>query len=192
MNLEIHAKNLDLNQKLRDYVERKMSRLDRYLPHIATVRIDLATEHRRTIGDRPVAQLTVRNERGTILRAEDKAQPDIYAAVDVVVDKMYRQISRYKGKRKRHAGDRFEQIEPELAAAELPPIDDLDEADEAPETIVRRKQIELTPMNELEAIDQMELLGHTFFMFYNADTSVINVLYRRENGDYGLLEPQMD
>lgn len=191
MNVEIHAKNLEVDDRLRNYVEKKVNRLDRYLPHIAAVRVDLGTEHRRKAGDRPVAQLTVRNERGTILRAEDKQQADIFAAVDTVVDKIYRQISRYKGKRLRRTGERFAQVEPELAAAELPPIQDEDELDADLEKIVRRKQIELSPMNEQEAIDQMELLGHSFFVFYNADTSAVNVLYHRENGDYGLLEPQL-
>jgi putative sigma-54 modulation protein len=102
---------------------------------------------------------------------------------------MYRQISRYKGKRRRRAGNRFETLEPELAAAEAVPIEQ-EEAEETAE-IVRRKQIELVPMTEEEAIDQMELLGHDFFVFYNANSGAVNVLYRREGGGYGLLEPSV-
>ncbi|MCC7449418.1 MAG: ribosome-associated translation inhibitor RaiA [Anaerolineae bacterium] len=190
MEIQIHARNLNVSQRLQEYVEKKLNKLDRYLPHISEVHVELATEHRRKGGDRPVAQLTVRNSKGTILRAEDKSQTDIYASIDTVVDKMYRQISRYKGKRRRRAGDRFEVLEPELAAAEAVPVEVAVEEDEEETTeIKRRKQVELVPMSEEEAIDQMELLGHAFFMFYNANSGVINVLYRREDGGYGLLEP---
>ncbi len=188
MNIQIHARNLDVSNRLQDYVEKKLNRLDRYLPQISEVNIELATQHQRKGGDRSIAQLTVRNARGTILRAEEKNQTDIFAAVDVVVDKIYRQISRYKGKRRRRAGDKFEVVEPELAAAEAVPVEIEDEADEMTE-IVRRKRIELIPMNEQEAVDQMDLLGHDFFVFYNAETGTVSVLYRRENGGYGLLEP---
>jgi putative sigma-54 modulation protein len=189
MEIQIHARNLTVNDRLHNYVEKKLNRLDRYLPHISEVRLDLAHEHRKKGGDRSIAQLTLRNSRGTILRAEDKSQTDIFASVDVVVDKMYRQISRYKGKRRRRAGDRFETLEPELAAAEAVPIEP-EEVEETAE-IVRRKQIEMIPMTEEEAIDQMELLGHDFFVFYNANSGAVNVLYRREGGGYGLLEPSV-
>ncbi len=189
MEIQINTRNLDVSKRLQEHVEKKLSRLDRYLPHISEVRVDLAQEHQKRGGDRSIAQLTVRNNRGTILRAEDKSQADIFAAIDVVIDKMYRQISRYKGKRRRRAGDRFESLEPELAAAEAVPIEAEDTEEAA--VIVRRKQIEMIPMSEEEAIDQMELLGHDFFVFYNADSGSVNVLYRREDGGYGLLEPSV-
>jgi putative sigma-54 modulation protein len=189
MQIEIHARNFTVNDRLQDYVEKKLNRLDKYLPHIAQVQLDLAQEHQRKGGERAIAQLTVRNDRGTILRAEDKKQTDIFAAVDMAVDKMYRQISRYKGKRRRKAGDRFEALEPDLAAAEALPVE-AEDSDELTD-ILRRKDIELTPMNEEEAIDQMELLGHDFFVFYNADNGTINVLYRREGGGFGLLHPHV-
>jgi putative sigma-54 modulation protein len=189
MEIQINTRNLDFSKRLKEHVEKKLSRLDRYLPHISEVRVDLAQEHQKRGGDRSVAQLTVRNSRGTILRAEDKSQGDIFAAVDLVVDKMYRQISRYKGKRRRRAGERFETLEPELAAAEAVPVEE-EEADETAE-IVRRKRVAMIPMSEEEAIDQLELLGHDFFVFYNAESGAVNVLYRREGGGYGLLEPSV-
>jgi len=189
MQIQVHAKNIEISHRLNDYAEKKLGRLDRYLPNIVKVDLELSQEHRRQGGDRAVAQLTVRHSRGTILRAEDKTQAEPFAAIDLVIDKMYRQISRYKGKRRRHAGDRFDVLEPELAAAE--PLPDMDESESAEEIveIVRRKRIEVTPMSEEEAIEQMELLGHDFFVFYNADTSSVNVLYRRKEGDYGLIDP---
>jgi putative sigma-54 modulation protein len=190
MNIEINAKDMKVSDRLQEYVEKKLGRLERYLPNIAHVRVDLTHEHSRRMGEHPVAQLTIRNERGTILRAEVKDQPDMHTAIDVVVDRMYRLISRYKGKQRRRAGERFAEIDPELAAAELPPIE-LTEEDVDQGTIVRRKTINLIPMNEQEAVDQMELLGHAFFVFYNADTAQVNVVYRRESGDYGILEPKL-
>ena len=190
MELKIHARNVDATEGLQEHVEKKVSKLDRYLPNIQEVRVDLAIEKRKQGSDQCIAQLTVRNTRGVILRSEDKKQTDIYAALDVALDKMYRQIERYKGRRKRRGSSRF--VEPEAELAEMEPVPvDLDEDDEEKLVIVRRKQVALIPMSEEEAIDQMELLGHSFFIFYNADTAKIGVLYRREDGNYGVLEPEI-
>jgi putative sigma-54 modulation protein len=190
MQIEIHGRNIHVDQRLQEYVEKKINKLDKYLPNISEIHVDLAHEHQHKGSERAIAQLTVRNNRGTVLRAEDKKQTDIFAAVDMAIDKMYRQISRYKGKQRRRSGERFEVMEPELATAEALPIEIQDEFD-VPETILRRKQVELIPMSEEEAMDQMDLLAHDFFMFYNSSTGQINVLYHRESGGYGLLEPHM-
>jgi putative sigma-54 modulation protein len=188
MTVNIRTKNVEMTEKLRTYADKKFSRLDRYLPHIIDLHLDLAQERHRNGGDRAVAQVTLRDRRGAILRAEDKSQGDVFAAIDLVVDKLYRQISRYKDKRRRRTGDKFETLEPELALAEA--IPDIDDSPEEEETIIaRRKQINVMPMNELEAIDQMDLLGHDFFLFFNADAGRVNVVYRRKDGGYGLLDP---
>lgn len=188
MDLRIHARNVEVTNRLQEHVERKVSKLDRYLPNIHEVRVDLAIERRKQGQDQCIAQLTVRNTRGVILRAEEKRQPDIYAALDIALDKMYRQIERYKGKRKRKGGGRYP--EPELEMVEPVPLDEEPEEEEEKMAIVRRKQVALVPMSEEEAIDQMELLGHSFFIFFNAETARIGVLYRREDGNYGVLEPE--
>jgi len=187
MDIQIHSRNLDVTPRLRDYVEKKLNRLDRYLPNIIHVQVDLANEHHHQGGDRAIAQLTIRNERGAILRVEDKKQSDIFAAMDIVTDKMYQQITRYKGKRRRKAGDRFAALEPELASAETLP--DEEAAQEASGQVLRHKQIEVAPMNEDEAVEQLEMIDHDFFVFYNATTGRINVLYKRDDGNYGILEP---
>lgn len=189
MELKIHARNVDVTGRLQEHVERKVSKLDRYLPNIQEVRVDLAIEHRKQGQDQCIAQLTLRNTRGVILRAEDKRQPDIYAALDVALDKMYRQIERYKGKRKRRGGDRY--AETGFETVEPVPLDEAFEEEEDKLAIVRRKHVNLIPMSEEEAIDQMELLGHNFFIFYNAENAKIGVLYRREDGNYGVLEPDV-
>ncbi len=190
MELKIHARNVDLTPRLQEHVEKKVNKLDRYMPNIQDVRVDLAIERRKQGVDQAIAQLTLRNTRGVILRSEDKKQPDIYAALDVALDKMYRQIHRYKGKRKRRAS-RYAPQDAELAVMEPLPGETVAEEEEEEEktAIVRRKEVPLVPMTEEEAIDQMELLGHNFFIFYNAETARIGVLYRREDGNYGVLEP---
>lgn len=194
MELKIHARNIDVNSRLQEHVERKVNKLDRYLPNIQEVRVDLAIERHRQGQDLSIAQLTLRNSRGVILRAEEKRQPDIYAALDMALDKMYRQIRRYKGKRKRRGGGNNRYTEQGWDLVEPLPLEEEieDESEEEEKlSIVRRKRVELVPMSEEEAIDQMELLGHSFFIFLNAETAQIGVLYRREDGNYGVLEPDL-
>lgn len=190
MELKIHTRNVDMTPRLQEHVEKKVNKLDRYLPNIQEVRVDLAIERRKQGADQSIAQLTVRNVRGVILRSEDKKQADIYAALDMALDRMYRQIERYKGKQKRRGGGRFAEPEAEMEGMEAAPVA-IAEEDEDKLAIVRRKKVSLVPMSEEEAIDQMELLGHSFFIFYNVETAKIGVLYRREDGNYGVLEPEI-
>jgi putative sigma-54 modulation protein len=184
MELEILAHGMELTQRLRNYAEKKTMRLDRYLPNLTTVRVDLSEENTRSAVGRQVAQITIRDERGTILRAEERNN-DMFAAIDAVTDKIYRQIERYRGKRKSKIRGRAEEVEIE----EAPPLAEEDE-DELP-VIVRRKQFALHPMSPEEAVDQMDLLGHDFYVFFNTEDDAINVLYRRRDGNLGLLQPVM-
>jgi len=184
MDIVIHGQNVDITPRLQSYVERKVEKLDRYLPDIVVVQVDLEEERSNRNNDRQIAQITLRHARGSILRAEERTT-DMFAAVDAVVDKMYRQIERYKGKRKRR------ESQPEVfagyeTAVEIP-------ENEIPDgQIIRRKQFSIIPMYEEEAIEQMELLDHDFYVFVNAETNSVNVLYRRRNDNYGLLVPEFD
>jgi putative sigma-54 modulation protein len=181
MELQINGRNMELTERLEDYVRRKVTKLDRYLPTITNARMDLSYENTRSAGDSQVAQLTIRSERGVILRAEERTG-DMFASIDAVMDKMGRQITRYKGKRRRsRRGAQVEELE--LLSEEL-------EEEEEGE-VVRVKRFQVVPMMQEEAIEQMELLGHDFFVFYNADENGINVLYRRKDGNYGLLIPDL-
>lgn len=191
MEVQIHAKNVEMKPPLREHVEKKLSKLDRYMPNIVEARIDLAAERQKRGGERAVAQLTVRDQRGTILRAEDKSQEDMLAAIDLVLDKMYRRIRSYKGKRRRRGGDRFAELEPELAMAEPVPGESPEDYEDEKIEVVRRKDIVVSPMSEIEAIEQMELLGHDFFVFLNKDSAELNIAYAREDGNYGILRPQV-
>jgi len=177
MQLIIQGKNIEVTDRLREYIEKKVGKLDRYLPSITEARMELSVESAKSAKDRQVAQLTVRS-KGTFLRAEERSA-DMFTSIDAIVDKMYRQIVRYKGKRYGRG----------RGPGEIPPVEEFEE--EAPPNIVRTKRFQVVPMDEEEAIEQMELLGHDFFVFFNVNTDGINVLYRRKDGDYGLLEPEL-
>ena len=181
MQLRIHGKNMQVTDWMESYVEKKLGKLDRYLPTIDETRVELSVEPTKSAGDSQICQVTV-HTRGTILRAEERAG-DMRDAIDSVGDKMNRQIARYKGKRwNRGRGGQTEPL------GEAIPIE-IDEDEDTLQQIVRRKQFTLVPMGEEEAIEQMELLGHDFFLFFNVEVSQINLLYRRKDGHYGLLQP---
>ncbi len=206
MNITVQGLNFKVSGHTEEFATTKLSRLERYLPRIRDIRLELSFQDNKRGQDYTIAQLTVRHERGAILRTEERTpgmnQAAIEAAINLAIDKMYRRIERFRGKRRdhgRHRG-RFRATEEELTAAEeietvvngTTPDEDLyaDWIDREPD-IVKRKTVEVEPMSEDEAIEQMELLGHAFFMFLNVQTNTINVLYRRADGDYGLLMPQM-
>ena len=183
----INTKNMDLNDRLHDYVEKKVSKLDHYLDILEEAKVDLTfAQAARSAQDRQVAQITIRG-KGVVLRAEDRTE-DMYASVDQVLDKLSRQIERYKGRRWRGRGDG--RTAAEAAGANLA-IEESVLLEEEP-TIVRRKRHQLIPMDESEAIEQMELLGHEdFFIFLNANTNQVNVLYRRHDDSLGLIETEI-
>jgi putative sigma-54 modulation protein len=177
---------MEITDRIDDYVTKKVSKLDRYLPGIEEARVDLAyIKSARSATDRQVAQITVRG-KGFILRSEERAD-DIFAALDSALDKVQRRIERYKGKKYRGRGDG------KTAADVVATVfDEEEESEELGPVIARRKRFYLTPMDELEAIEQMSLLGHeNFFIFFNANTNAINVLYRRRDGNFGLIEPEI-
>jgi putative sigma-54 modulation protein len=189
MQLSITGKNLEVNDNIRKYVEKKIGRLDRYLPNIIDGRVELTVnEGARAADDRQIAQVTLRT-KNAILRAEE-ASGDIFASIDAVFDKMQRQADRYKGKRwaKRTEGAEVA----ELTGAEMLEEEEAVESEEEGHlAIARVKRFPMTPMDEEEAIEQMELLGHDFYVFFNVNANQINVLYRRKTGDYGLIQPEL-
>jgi putative sigma-54 modulation protein len=179
VELIITGKNMEISDGIRDYVERRAGKLDRYLRNMDEAHLELTRSSAKSAGDRYIAQLTVR-VKGTILRAEENAG-DVFSAFDAVLDKMYRQIVRYKTRRR----DRNRPPEEES----MPPIKELEE--EAPREIVRTKRFVVLPMDEGEAAEQMELLGHDFFLFLNTSSGELNIIYRRRDGNYGLIEPEL-
>ena len=182
--VDVQARNIRLTDRIKSHVEERAAKLDHLLPAIEEAFIEL-TYHKsaRDANDRNVAQITVRG-KGLILRTEERAD-EVLTAFDTALDKLHRQIEHYKGKHYHGRGDGRSMAE--AAEESIPP----DETGKLPPLFAKRKQFRILPMNELEAIEQMNLLGHdNFFIFYNAETSRINVLYRRRDGSYGLIEPE--
>lgn len=184
--IETLARNMRLTDNTREYVEKKAAKLERYLQDIDEIRVELSNaKTARNANDRQVAQITLRG-KGFILRTEERSD-DLHTAFDVALDKMQRQIDRYKGKHYHGRGDGRSAAEAvEMAKEEWP----VDETGELLPLIARRKKFVVLPMTEDEAVEQMRLLGHdNFFVFFNADKNSIQVMYRRRNGTYGLIEP---
>ncbi|MBL8134130.1 MAG: ribosome-associated translation inhibitor RaiA [Anaerolineae bacterium] len=194
MNIEILGHNMKVSEALEIHTRKKLERLDRYLPNIANIRVEYTHEHTRRGEDRLAAQITIRHDRGAILRAQESTQGDVEVALQEAVERMYRQIERFKGKKARKGKSRFSASLEEINAAEASPgvaLTAEGEEEEAEVSIVRRKNIAVTAMNEEEAIEQMELLGHTFFVYYDDQTRSVNVVYKRRAGGYGILVPQL-
>ena len=196
MEPTIFVRNVALTPRLRQYVDKKMERLDRYMPNLMELRVDLSEQNARNANERQVAQVTVRDTRGAIIRAEER-HSDIFAAIDLVVDKLSRQMKRYSGKRlrNRRAGsttieetDLVQEIEPALPEG-LSLAEELEDGESM--TLVRQKKFSMRPMTADEAIEQMELLSHDFYVFFNIDAEAVNVIYRRRDNHYGLLQPDL-
>lgn len=196
MDVQIKTKNLRLTDGLQDYIESRVRKLDRVSERVSDAKFEVRTEKNRTGGDLMVAQFTIAT-KNAILRTEEKNR-DIHVAIDLAVEHMARQIRRFHDKKVF-----LRRRQRQMAALEPPPATTLDgqaiaevsveeEEDELPiEALVRRKRFQILPMGEDEAIEQMELLGHDFFVFFNPDDAQINVLYRRRDGGYGLIQPEL-
>lgn len=176
MNLNFAGKNVEVTQALRDVTEKKLGKLDKYFQRDIVGNVTFSTEKNRKI-----IEVTI-NLPGTILRAEESSD-DMYASIDKAVDILERQIRKYKTRlQKRYKNNetiRFENVQP------LP----VEEYNEKP-TLVRKKKFILKPMSSEEAILQMELLRHNFFVYQDAETEEISVIYKRKDGNYGLIEPE--
>jgi putative sigma-54 modulation protein len=198
MDIDIQGHDLKVTEGLKNYITKKLEKLDRYLPNIVDVRVEIGREHTRRGEDMSVAQITVRHRRGAILRAQETIPGEPEAAVNLAVDKMYSQIQRFKGKRSRKGQGNYAATLEELGIAEEIPAVEFDGDGDAQEEatadvqVIRRKDVVITAMNEEEAIEQMELLGHTFFIFFNEAAGNTNVIYKRSAGGYGVLNPQLE
>jgi putative sigma-54 modulation protein len=179
MRLQVKGRNLEVSEQIREYAEEKLGKLDRLVADPTRVELELLVETNPSISDNNIAEATVWT-KGPVLRARE-ASGDMKASIDQLVAKLERQVKRYREKRRvaprRHAKDGI--------PGDAPPV----ELDEDMTAIVKTKQFSVTPMSAEEAVLQLELVGHDFFVFRNAETETINVVYRRRDGDYGLIEP---
>jgi putative sigma-54 modulation protein len=178
MRLQVKGRNLEVSEQIRKYAEDKLGKLDRLVSDPTRVELELLVEKNPSISDNHVAEATVWT-KGPVLRARESSS-DIKASIDQLVDKLERQVKRYREKRReaprRHAPP----------PAEAPPV----ELDDTATAITKTKQFTVNPMTPDEAVLQLELVGHDFFVFRNAESNGINVVYRRRDGHYGLIEPQ--
>ena len=180
MELQIVGKNnVEISETTRAYIEKKIGKLGRYLPTLDEGKVEISREGTKLPEQRFTIQVTI-DSRGVLIRAQEKSK-DIRAAIDKVVDVLSKRIERYKGRL--YDKGRGVSFARQGAAVEEEEIG-------APKRVVKTKRFVLKPMPVDEAISQMELLGHDFFLFLDADTERLNLLYRREDGDYGLIEPE--
>ncbi len=180
MNLQVKGRNVEVSDQIRQYAEDKLGKLDRLVKDPTRIELELAVEKNPSISDNQVAEATVWT-KGPVLRARESSG-DMKASIDQLVDKLERQVKRYRDKRRPRKHDR-----PESAIPEPDLLERLEEGEAT--AIVKTKQFAVKPMAPDEAVLQLELVGHDFFVFRNADSDQVNVVYRRRDGNYGLIEP---
>lgn len=179
MRLQVKGKNVDVSPSIRTYAEEKLEKLSRQLADPTEVELELAVEKNPSISDNHVAEATIRT-KGPTLRARE-ASSDMKASIDQLVEKLERQVKRYREKRRtepRRQARNGSHVEPGIPVL-----------GEGEPTIVKRKEFTIQAMSPDEAVLQLELIGHDFFVFRNGESGDLNVLYRRRAGDYGLIEP---
>jgi ribosomal subunit interface protein len=201
MDLIVKNRNGKLTSRQRDHIEEKFGKLERHLEGARSMVVEISAERRRNHKSEVLRlQVTLVGAHGIIVRA-DQSGDDLFKTVDLIQDVLQRQIKRYKDKhwrrgKMRRKGGEFIPSEPVIAVERAAPVfasedsieDSADLAEEDPR-IVRVKEFPLKPMYTDEAVEQMELLDHSFFVFRDADTSRVNIVYRRKDGHYGLLVP---
>ncbi len=175
MNIKYYGRFVDVTDSLRDYAEKKINKLDWFFGPEADAQVKFTLER----GSKNIAEITI-TMRGMLFRAEEITD-DMYASIDSAVDKLSRQIRRHRTK----LDKKFR------SPAPLPPVETAEEdVAEEERRVVKVKRFQVKPMNVEDAIMQMEQLGHSFYLFDNAETGKVCVLYLRKDGDYGLLEPE--
>ena len=191
MEMQIQARNHRLSQGTRDYLTRKLERIEGRVNLPVDAHVVVSEEQTRSQQDRILVEVTLRCN-GTLLRGQRRA-PTVQAAVDALADTLDRRVAHFKSRAYRsEAAHRHGDVH-SIRELEAPPVDEPDE-DEPEELelgrVVRSKRFAMKPMSVDEAVLEMELLEHSFYLFHNAATGDHNVLYRRNDGDYGLIEPE--
>jgi len=171
MKFNIHGKNIEVTDAIRGYIESKVGRIEKYFKNTDLT----ANVNVKVRGKDQIVEVTIPTDRVT-LRAED-THSDLYAAIDLVIEKLERQIRKNKSKAKKS-----------LKQVVVFNDFDVDATEDVDDSIVKRKTIDTKPMSEEEAILQMELIGHDFFLFKNDKTGELCVVYKRKDSGYGILE----
>ncbi|MBQ6622966.1 MAG: ribosome-associated translation inhibitor RaiA [Mogibacterium sp.] len=176
MKVQINARNYKASDRLQDSIEKKFAKLGKYFQDDVTAHVNISK-----FKDKTKLEATI-NTKQTIFRAEEISD-NVYEAMDLIIDRLSNQMSKFKGKLetryKENKALKFEFI---------PPASADEEEQEETISVVKRKQFELQPMNYEEAILQMEMLGHDFYVYFDMDTESVNVVYKRKGDAYGLIE----
>jgi putative sigma-54 modulation protein len=179
MDVRIRGNDIQINDRIRNAVQDRADRLGRFLPNVVAADLELRHHHRRSGRDAVIAQFTI-NPGGALLRAEEEDH-DAERAVELVMEKMERQARRFHERRSGRPAQRAQPLEsPE----------EVSESDIEAQAVARVKRFPVKPIGQDEAIEQMELLGHDFFLFQNRDEGSISLLYRRRDGAIGMLVPE--
>ena len=178
---EIHGDNISVTDAIRNHIEEKVSKLERYFTNVpeATAHVKIKTYQ----DSKSKVEVTIPLKNVT-LRAEER-HADLYAAVDLIVEKLERQVRKHKTKVNRKFREKG--IEKEIFPS-LPEVEEVKEESADEIEIIRSKQFDLKPMDSEEAVLQMNMLGHDFYIFNDAETNATNIVYRRKDGKYGLIE----
>jgi putative sigma-54 modulation protein len=186
MKLVIQGKNIDITDAIREYVRHKIEKAVNHFQTLTTeVDVHLSVARNPRI-PKQIAEVTI-YANGAVVRAEESSE-NLYASIDLVADKIARQLRKYKEKR---AERRCEKTKTAEALGDQPVKElRLDRTPELPAEVVRTKYFAMPPMTIDEALEQLELVGHDFYMFRNAETGEINVVYERNHGGYGVLQPR--
>lgn len=184
MQVQVVTRNLSITDDIKKYAEAKISKLSKYLSNITMAKMELAAEKSKSRQHIYTAQVTL-NVNGFIIRGEHKAE-SIRASIDTVTEVMERLVTKYKKKYEVSKGRASESIK-QTSNIETPADIEFNKEME----LVKSKRFIIKPMTTNQAVDQMEFLGHDFFLFLNMDDNTVNVIYRRKDGRYGLIQPEV-
>lgn len=180
----VQGRHMDITPSLKQYAEEKIGKIGRHFDQVQKAQVVLNVERRGELGKAEIAEVTVWGD-GVILRGEE-ASADMYASIDRVVEKLQKQIEKYRSRMiEKRRIDESRKRNRRIVAAEAA----LHSGPDVP-NVVRIKRFAMKPMTVEDAALQLDLLGHSFFVFRNAETEKVNVLYRRTDGQYGLIEPE--
>ena len=185
MKLVIQGKNIEVTDAIREYVHQKIEKAVSHFQTLTTeVDVHLSVSRNPRIV-KQIAEVTI-YANGTVVRAEEGSE-SLYASIDLVADKIARRLRKYKEKRVNHRYDK-----PTETVGDQPLVADLnlDREPELPAQVIRTKYFSMPPMSVDQAIEQLELVGHDFYMFRNAETGEINVAYERNHGGFGVIQPR--
>jgi putative sigma-54 modulation protein len=196
MKLLLHGKNIEITDAIREYVHQKIEKAVSHFENFTTeVDVHLSVNRNSKVAERQVAEVTV-YANGTVIRVQEAAEI-LYASIDLVADKISRKLRKYKEKnfvaKKTHSSLKEQSLDNEIESEAIKAIDfDLvgDRSAELPEEIVRVKYFSMQPMSVKDAWEHLQMVGHDFYMFCNSETSEINVIYQRNHGGYGVIQPR--